>query len=143
MQNKLKGTNCRKIFQDYFTGRLDLCMKLCKMNIDSERFNGGYLSTYRHTYSVMQKQRQTLIKAFNELDEPTQTIIANSFKDDGQTAETLAYEHNIPTNDIRKLVANFKQSYAKHGGTDETEIQLLQPIVDMHKKQNISNADKN
>lgn len=130
MTQKLKGTNCRKIFHDYFTGRLDIYIKLCKMNIDSERCKGIYLTTYKHMYSIVLKQREALNMVFNELDEQTQAIISNSFKNDGQTAETLAYEYNMTVKDIRKLTTQFKNSYAQHGGTDETEKQLLKPISD-------------
>ncbi|SOB43979.1 hypothetical protein WVIC16_60085 [Weissella viridescens] len=128
MTNKLKGTNCRQIFQDYFTGRLDKYIQLCKMNINSKRYDGVYLSTYKHMYPIMLKQREALNMAFNELDEQTQAIISNSFKNDGQTAEMLANKYNMTTNNIRRLVTQFRHSYADHGGTDETEKQLLQPI---------------
>lgn len=130
MKAKLKGTNCRQIFQSYFTGRLHLCINLCKMNIDSKRYADVYLSTYKRMYPIMLKQREALNMAFNELDEQAQAIITNSFKKDGQTAETLAHEYHLTIKDIRKLVTQFRHSYAEHGGTDETEKQLLKPISD-------------
>ncbi|MHA7612277.1 hypothetical protein WVIC16_60016 [Weissella viridescens] len=84
-------------------------------------------------YPIMLKQREALNIAFNELNEQTQAIISNSFKNDGQTTETLANEYNMTTNNIRKLVTQFRHSYAEHGGTDETEKQLLKPIHDQIK----------
>ncbi|WP_419154926.1 hypothetical protein [Weissella minor] len=71
--------------------------------------------------------------AFNELDEQTQAIISNSFKNDGQTVEALAYEYSKTVKDIRKLVTQFRHSYADHGGTDETEKHLIKPIIDQIK----------
>ncbi len=135
MTQKLKGTNCRQIFQDYFTGRLDKYIQLCKINIDSKRYNGVYLSTYEHMYPIMLNQREALNMAFNELDEQTQAIISNSFKGDGQTAETLAHEYNMSVKDIRSLTTQFRDSYAEHGGTDETEKQLIKPISDHIKEE--------
>lgn len=37
--------------------------------------------------------------------------------------------------DIRKLTTQFKDFYAKHGGTDHTEKQLLRPISDYIKNE--------
>lgn len=85
MRNKLKSTNCCKIFQYYFTGHLDLFIKLCTINIESSHFTSIDLSTYEHARSVMHNQTQILADTFNELDNETHQIIANSYIDDGQT----------------------------------------------------------
>ncbi|WP_419154012.1 hypothetical protein [Weissella viridescens] len=130
MQNKLKGTNCRKIFQDYFTGRLDNYIRLSKSNIDSGRCTGVYLSTYKHLYLIMVKQREALIKAYEELNDQEQTVVSQSFNQEPKTAETIAYEQDITVKNVRKVITRFKSLYAEHGGTDETEKELLKPIRD-------------
>lgn len=72
MTQKLKGTNCRKIFHAYFTGRLDNYIKLCKMNINSKHCKGIYLSTFENMYPIVLNQREALNMTFNELNEQTQ-----------------------------------------------------------------------
>lgn len=133
MQNKLKGTNCRKIFQDYFTGRLDNYIRLSKSNIDSGRCTGVYLSTYEHLYPIMLKQREALLMAYQEPNDQEQTIVSQSFNQELKTAETVAYEQDITVKDVRKVITHFRALYAEHGGTDETEKQLLKPIHDQIK----------
>ncbi|WP_419154238.1 hypothetical protein [Weissella viridescens] len=130
MQNKLKGNNCRKIFKAYFTGRLDLCIHLSRSNIDSGTYDGVYLSTYEHLYPIMLKQREALDMAFRDLTHSEQTILTDSFAIEPKTAETIANEQGITVKGVRKAITRFRSLYAEHGGTDETEQQLLKPIHD-------------